>query len=219
MSTSVSLSRLKDRDTHTTSSPLNLSGSTRLPSLSTDRNSPFASDQELETIKCALLSCRKEAKESDTAVSCNKCNRWLHHSCAGFNQTEYKSLTKEGKNQENLMWFCDGCLPQIRCFLQGVSIPKSETTSSEMFKKMDKLIEGFARLEKAMVAKENSIEDLIEEKVEKYLTDQSEREDRQHNLIFHNTPEAEAEEIEDRKEHDIDQVKGIFGNLEVTTLV
>ena len=70
-------------------------------------------------------------------------------------------------------------------------------------------------MEKAMVAKESNIEEIIEEKVGKYLSEQREKEDRQCNLIFHNLPESEAGNIEDRKSHDVDQVKSIFSNLEV----
>ena len=66
----------KARGMHT--SPLNLSGPRKLPPLPTGNNSPTI--KEKEVIICALLTCRKEVKESDNAVSCNKCNRWLHQS-------------------------------------------------------------------------------------------------------------------------------------------
>ncbi len=215
------------------SSPLNSSASRKLPSLPTEVNSPIISESEDKLIEhpepiqeeCALVTCNKEVKESDNAVCCNKCNRWFHQACAGFTQTEYKLLNKKGKNQVNLMWFCDGCIPQLRCFLQGrlqspsaSGSPKSDQMmSSEMGKKMDKVIKGFERLEKAMVAtcKENNIENLIEEKVEKYLNEQRDKNDRHSNLIFHNIPESDEVDIADRKEHDVDQVLRIFRGLEV----
>ena len=67
--------------------------------------------------------------------------------------------------------------------------------SSEMGKKIDKVIKGFERLEKAMVAKENNLENLIEEKVEKYLNEQRDKNDRHSNLIFHNIPESDEVDI------------------------
>ena len=201
-------------------SPLNLSGSRKLPETPVHSKSLLKhveSNGEIQnqSIDCAHLICRKEVFEHDNAVCCNKCNRWQHQSCAGFNQSEYKLLNK-GKIQDNLMWFCDGCVPQIRCFLQGRPQRESEhTNNTELCKKLDTVIEGFARMEKALVAKESNIEDIIEEKVGKYLSEQRDKEDRQCNLIFHNLPESDASDIEDKKSDDIDKVKSIFSNLEV----
>ena len=204
-------------------SPLNTSGPPMLPEIPSASSSPRNNHHSIKEgaepvdLECALISCRKVVKDSDNAVCCNKCSRWLHQSCAGFNQTEYKLLNKKNKNQVNLMWFCDGCTPQVRCFLQGRSQPPQSPSAmnGDLSKKIDKLVEGFARLEQAMVSKESNMEDLIEEKVEKYFVEQREREERQSNLIFHNIPESTDEDVNDRKEHDVTLVKEIFMTLEM----
>ena len=210
----------KSRGMH---SPLNLSGSRKLPSLPTDINSPRVKDQEkTEEILCALLTCRKEVKESDNAVSCNKCNRWLHQTCAGFNQTEYKALNKKGKNQDNLMWFCDGCVPQIRCFLQGRSqtqiqspTSSSGTNNDLLCKKIDALVDCVHKMEKAHQRREERFEEIIEEKVSNYLHQQNERSSRQCNLIIHNLPESDSKVKEERVDHDLKEVNSILQHLEV----
>ena len=64
-------------------------------------------------------------------MCCNLCGRWMHQSCAGFNQTEYKTLTKKSKYQDNLMWFCNGCFPTVPCFLEGRDPATSPSRSSK----------------------------------------------------------------------------------------
>ena len=64
------------------------------------------------------------------------------------------------------------------------------------------------------------MEDLIEEKVEKYLGEQREgereREERQSNLnILHNISESTEDDVNDRKEDDVTLVKEIFMTLEM----
>ena len=147
----------------------------------------------------------------------------MHQSCAGFNQTEYKTLTKKSKYQNNLMWFCDGCLPTVACFLEGrdpATTPSRTSRPStnditELNKKLDVVIEGFKKLEKAAIHKEESIEAMIEEKVSHYLQEQSERSSRQCNLIIHNVPESPSMESNTRKAYDENQAKDILEHLDV----
>ena len=149
----------------------------------------------------------------------------MHQTCAGFNQTEYKILTKKSKFQENLMWFCNGCLPAVACFLEGrdpITSPSrlsktspSYTDITELNKKLDVVIEGFKKLEQAAIQKEESIETMIEEKVSHYLQEQSERSSRQCNLIIHNVPESASMESDARKAYDESQAKDILEHLEV----
>ena len=134
---------------------------------------------------------------SENAVCCNKCHRWAHQACAGFNQTEFKLLTKKGKNQENLMWFCDACTPLIRCFLQGkpqspLHSPKSQ---DDLNRKLDKIVQGFARMEEALHKKEERLEEIIEDKVTKYLSEQKERASREQNVIFTMFQSLEAQRL------------------------
>ena len=161
------------------------------------------------------ITCQNHVSEDDNAICCSKCERWVHQSCSTFNATEYKMLNR--KNKINLMWFCDACIPLINCLLRNAPLsphPRSET-EGEMNKKLDKVIDGFAKLEKAMVNKETAIEEIIEEKVEKYFREKSEREERESNLVFHNLPESSSEDIVDRKSHDIEQVQQILDDLDV----
>ena len=178
---------------------------------------PKRSDAEEEGPVCISITCRKVVLESENAVCCNKCHRWAHQACAGFNQTEFKLLTKKGKNQENLMWFCDACTPLIRCFLQGkpqspLHSPKSQ---DDLNRKLDRIVQGFARMEEALNKKEERLEEIIEDKVTKYLSEQRERSSREHNVIFHNVPESISADVEERKSYDKEQVQDIISFLEV----
>ena len=154
-------------------SPMNTNSSRKLPEIPiahSHSSTPKRTCKEDEDGSiCTSLACLNVVLDSDNAVCCNKCHRWAHQACAGFNQSEYKLLNKKGKNQENLMWFCDACTPLIRCFLQGK--PQSPTAKSQgnLSKKLDRLMEGFVRMEEALSKKEERLEDIIEEKVNKYL--------------------------------------------------
>ncbi len=165
--------------------------------------------------RCIALTCQKIVMDDENALICSKCERWIHQTCSTINLTEYKALTK--KNRDNIMWFCDACLPVVTCFLQGRMSPAPATPSqrNDTNKKIDQILAGFKRLENAMVKNESNLEKLIEEKVESYLQNERDKDDRQFNLIFHNIPESTDEDITERKSHDVDQVMGILNNLEV----
>ena len=195
-----------------------------LPDIPTPKNvSAKSKTPSKTTVECSALACRKHVSEEENAVCCNLCGRWMHQSCAGFNQTEYKTLTKKSKYQNNLMWFCDGCLPTVACFLEGrdpATTPSRTSRPStnditELNKKLDVVIEGFKKLEKAAIHKEESIEAMIEEKVSHYLQEQSERSSRQCNLIIHNVPESPSMESNTRKAYDENQAKDILEHLDV----
>lgn len=204
---------VKDKHTH---SPLNRSGARRLPDIPS-HSTPKHSDVVEEGPVCVSITCRRDVLESENAVCCNKCHRWAHQACAGFNQSEYKLLTKKGKNQENLMWFCDACTPLIRCFLLGKpqSPLHSPKTQVDLDKKLDKIMAGFSRMEEALSKKEERLEEMIEDKVAKYLSEQKERSGREQNVIFHNVPESTSEDVEERKTYDKEQVEEIISFLEV----
>ena len=128
---------------------------------------------------CTNTQCDKAVNEEDQAVFCNKCTGWTHRSCAGFTMTDYKILTKKGKYQANLMWFSEGCVPIVNNFLKGTPSPNTskkvhvsrqdKEATDEINKKLEAVIDGFKRVEKSLAEKENRLEDLIEEKVTKYL--------------------------------------------------
>ena len=65
---------VKDKHTH---SPLNRSGSRRLPDIPNVHSTPKRSDAEEEGPVCISITCRKVVLESENAVCCNKCHRWV----------------------------------------------------------------------------------------------------------------------------------------------
>ena len=70
-------------------------------------------------------------------------------------------------------------------------------------------------MEKPHQRREERFEEIIEEKVSNYLHQQKEKSNRQCNLIIHNLTESASKETEDRVDHDLKEVKGIFQHLEV----
>ena len=49
-----------------------------------------------------------------------------------------------------------------------------------MNRKLDRIVQGFARMEEALNKKEERLEEIIEDKVTKYLSEQRERSSREH---------------------------------------
>lgn len=174
---------------------------------------------------CTATSCNKEVSREDQAIICNKCDQWTHRTCAGITQTDYKSLTKSTKYENNIMWFCDTCLPVVTNIIRGatptsparttVKTSKHDKSLTDMTKKLDDVIKGFKRVEESLLNKETNMETLIEEKVAMFLEEKKEREDRECNLIFHNLPESTSEIIDDRKTHDADEVTATLEAIDI----
>ncbi len=208
------------RSKHSPKMNSSTSGSRILPDIPDISRTPKTMGSEIGDDRqpmCAVLECNKPVIDSENAVCCDKCYRWVHQQCANFNQTEYKLLTKKGKNQDNLMWFCGACTPLVRCLLRGKpqSPSHSPMLQGELNKKLDRLIEGFTRMEAALCKKEERMEDIIEDKVNKYLSEQKERSNRDQNVIFHNIPESDSTDVNERKNHDIEQVQEVLTLLDV----
>ena len=201
----------------------------KLPDIPTPKNTltktKISDDSSKPTdIVCSVITCRRHVSDDENAVCCNLCRRWTHQACAGFNQTEYKTLTKKSKYQDNLMWFCSGCLPAVTGFLEGrdpttspsrPGKPTGTAAVNELSKKIDALVDCVQKMEKSHQRREERFEEIIEEKVSNYLYQQKEKSNRQCNLIIHNLPESASKETEDRVDHDLKEVKGIFQHLEV----
>ena len=93
--------------------------------------------------------------------------------CAGFNQTEYKTLTKKSKYQNNLMWFCNGCLPAVTGFLEGrdpttspsrPGKPTGTAAVNELSKKIDALVDCVQKMEKSHQRREERLKKLLKKK-------------------------------------------------------
>ncbi len=171
------------------------------------------------TVECMV--CVEEVQINDKAISCQKCEKWTHQSCANLNNQEYKVLEK---GKLNVMWFCNTCTGEVSRMLRGISLPNitekghdcsSASKLEDVTRKLDRVTETMQKMVDVLAKRDENLDRVVEAKVSKYMEEKSEKEKRECNLIFHNIPEAVSDDIEERKGHDVDEVMRVLTKLDV----
>ena len=55
--------------------------------------------------------CSSEVKETDLAVLCDLCEKWIHTNCASIGETQYENLKKSP-----LLWYCPYYIMELPFF-------------------------------------------------------------------------------------------------------
>ena len=153
--------------------------------------------------------CCEEVKDSDKALLCSRCKKWVHVSCLKMSHNDYKCL----KRQPTVMWFCEeDCLENAESIFN--QLPNSSL--ADLNEKIDKLVSGFANLQLEKKNEEQILDKKIEEKVKMVLREEKEIEERKLNLLVFGLPEAAPEASEsERLGNDLIQLKDVFTELEI----
>ena len=55
--------------------------------------------------------CSSEVKDTDPAVMCDLCGKWIHTDCASIGETQYENL-----KESPLPWYCPYCIMELFFF-------------------------------------------------------------------------------------------------------
>ena len=137
---------------------------------------------------CAQCEISFKGKSSK-CLNCSICNFWFCLECSHVSNKVYDVLKSE-PNVKNLPFNCDGCtrvLPKITELAKALHLQQLKIESCE--KKYEDL--------------KNTLQSVVEEQVEKAITEYREREERKLNIIIHNVPEPRAESTDKKGDDEI----------------
>ena len=55
--------------------------------------------------------CSREVKDTDPAVLCDLCGKWMHTDCTSIGETQYENL-----KESPLPWHCSYCIMELHFF-------------------------------------------------------------------------------------------------------
>ena len=93
--------------------------------------------------------------------------------------------------------------------------PIDSAILSEVVTKLDQVAATMKKMAEAFEKRESSLDQLVESKVNQYMEEQSEKEKRERNIVFHNILESDSEEPEKRKQYDSMEVKAVLEYLDI----
>lgn len=152
--------------------------------------------------------CKETVRDDDDAVECSWCKGWEHAHCADLDEDDYQFVDRA---PSKCMWFCSDCHRQVNTTLKFVNeVRKQHVDLNERIKVVEedvKKIKGQATLN------EDRLDAVIDNKIEDKLNDLQEREKRAKNLIWHNLPEPEGSDANERKQADISLCSKILSDV------
>ena len=189
--------------------------------------------------KLTCYMCTKVFVDADDKLlECERCDQWFCTKCVDMTDAVYEIMT----DRRDMHWYCDTCEGLA---VTAVKTDKDIADRCAFYMKsltermdiMDKKIESKA--DKTSITELESRVKSLEEKqvsdrsggasasggetekqksdtVRETIEEQKEREFRARNIVIHNLPESEKEEIDERREDDITLVTGVFDALGVT---
>lgn len=178
-------------------------------------------------VKDPCLGCRKQVKNSK-ALQCIMCELWCHKDCGNISEDMFKLCELQKKEEGSAFWICHCC----RAFATKMSV---------QMKEIDKRV---TKLEKNCNAQQEAIQTVVKdtkllgEKVEAISKEQKqmktqgtnnesknisevlrelrEQEARKNNVVVHNMEESDEANSDSRKEHDMENLKNLAGQLGVS---
>ena len=144
--------------------------------------------------KCECKKCKKEVKEDQKSMNCNKCKFWLHLECTNLTTEEYQLLAR---GNEAILWLCQGCLKdEGEGNAQMVNLSKKIDKIMMALGSLNELTVKVANLEASLLKTiDSKIDKKFEEKFEEvkkdieieineHIEEKEEREKRKLNLVL-----------------------------------
>lgn len=171
-------------------------------------------DDEDEPNYCG--SCSRLVTDEDDAILCDICEFWHHIECEKVDENVYQFLQQNANSA--IQWYCQKCNRTAKAFLKSLSDVKlRQTQLEERFDRLDastnKKLQDFIKKEDLSTLTVGS--QTTSEIVGLALDEIYERERRADNLMFFNVKESNSDIVEERKEHDMNEIGSICNALEV----
>lgn len=172
-------------------------------------------------------------------MECERCTQWYCQTCGDITDVEFKSLKRKSTKMH---WYCDSCndeavsavktsqLIEDKCrqYMWDMKDELKGELKEELKVHVESEIES-VKLEIASVkstsvtqAELNSLKEQMEQKLhstdsaEDVIKEVQERQDRRLNIVVFNVQESEAEDAEQRKKADLDNIRAIFDTVGVS---
>lgn len=96
----------------------------------------MSAPQTTNITKCD--TCRKDVKNNDDAIECERCLRWLHFECSGLTKGEFDVMKR--KNCK-LTWLCADCKPKLLRMME-IEDKVTEKLATQMQTIMANMMDG-----------------------------------------------------------------------------
>lgn len=147
----------------------NLSSSQIIPNNANSNRNTNNDSLTLDTSTCP--TCNLECTDDQKLMSCQSCKKYFHvEKCCNVSESKFEIIEREGL-MEIFMWFCEVCGNKVL----------------EALKKIDDMDNRLSNLENNL---NPSMDKIISEKVDEYLTEHFEIEKRKKKIIIYGLPEC-----------------------------
>ena len=171
------------------------------------RHVAFAAKDKGEVIyKC--LECDAPCTELQQALLCERCDCWVHASCAGIENEVYDIFFKKGSRLPGVRFFCKSCDNKVTEVIEKCSTLEQDTLTLK-----NEMVDVKAQL----ATINETIKTQVNDKVSDIMDDKREIERRKMNLIVFGLPESKPDEndktvwdTEKKIQKDIEEISNII---------
>ena len=106
--------------------------------------------------------CSSKVKDTEPAVLCDLCEKWIHTHCASIGETQYENLT-----ENPLPWYCPYCIMELpfstvknkvlQIFLNDPHNNHPKPISKKMNKKTKEFQKNFCKMSQMFEQSENPL--------------------------------------------------------------
>lgn len=160
--------------------------------------------------------CGKTITHKESSIMCEACGEWYHANCQGLCKGAFEALDKY-----DLFWICIGCKARLtdtlnlgKRFVTGIAeaekniVQRVNQVRTQITADLEEKLESSLKKMEGKVSKQmNENSDALKKTVK--AQELESRTDRSRNLILCNVPEVDSEDMQQRKEHDANQLKDI----------
>ena len=161
-------------------------------------------------------SCSRLVADEDDAILCDICEFWHHIDCEKVDENVYKFLQQNANSA--IQWYCQKSNRTAKALLKGLSdVAVRQTQLEERFDKLEASTNKKLQdcIKKEVLSTLTVWSSSTSEIVGLALDEIHEREKRADNLMFFNVEESNSDIVEERKEHDMNEIGSICNALEV----
>ena len=161
-----------------------------------------AKDKGEVIYKC--LDCDQPCTDQQKALLCERCDSWVHASCAGVENDVYDIFFKKGSKLPGIRFFCKKCDDKVTEVIEKCSTLEQDTITLK--KEMIEVRADIAKINE-------TIKTRVNDKVSDIMNDKREIDRRKMNLMVFGLPEAiKPAEISDSQWNTPEKVKKRYRN-------